>query len=243
MLLQTVLTVEAPIHLEELQRRFTEGAPFKGRSSWLDGCGAARLVRDAAVVVELQQRGDFIWTAAAPRPVPRLRSALPPVSRSLLYVPPEEVAEAIWGLLPLAVLAAAPPAVAEFLLGTERLPTAEAAVVQEVVAWLVEQGDVVQEAGQLVPVAAQIDWQATPYPIPIPPAAETAVEPVAPPAAVPLPSLRINSYALHPAWPKSPEGAVLRSKGRLAWDAAQGCLCPLLNCQMPPGRSMCALIW
>ena len=113
-----LVAVEGPIHMEELKRRFAVGAGYKGRSSLMDGY-VERLVGQMVAGGRLVRRGDFVWEVGQTAVVPRYRGDLPPVSRNLTLVAPEE----------LALVAGEPAAVGQLLLGKGRLSGEE-------VAWL-----------------------------------------------------------------------------------------------------------
>jgi hypothetical protein len=91
-----VVAVESPVHLEEVTRRLATatGAAQVGTRIRASVAEAAQL---AANIGSIRVQGDFYWTPSmAVRAVPvRDRSALPPLSRKLSLVAPEERAAAV----------------------------------------------------------------------------------------------------------------------------------------------------
>ncbi|GAA4503036.1 hypothetical protein GCM10023172_27230 [Hymenobacter ginsengisoli] len=94
--LAEVVAVESPVHLDEATRRLANaaGATQVGSRIRASVAEAAQL---AAKIGSIRVQGDFLWTPTMlPAAVPvRDRSALPPISRKLSLVAPEELAAAV----------------------------------------------------------------------------------------------------------------------------------------------------
>lgn len=91
-----VVAVESPVHLEEVTRRLAaaSGAAQVGSRIRASVAAAARL---AGSIGSIRPQADFLWTPSmAPAAVVvRDRRALPPISRKLSLVAPEELAAAV----------------------------------------------------------------------------------------------------------------------------------------------------
>jgi very-short-patch-repair endonuclease len=95
-----VVAVESPVHLDEVTRRLATatGAAQVGSRIRASVAEAAQL---AGKIGSIRVQDDFCWTPSMPAsaaPV-RDRSALPPVSRKMNFVAPEELAAAIFTIV------------------------------------------------------------------------------------------------------------------------------------------------
>jgi very-short-patch-repair endonuclease len=91
-----VVAVESPVHADEVTRRLASatGATQVGARI---RASVAEAIRLAGKMGSVRQQGDFLWTptmlsSASPL---RERSALPPISRKLTFIAPEELAAAV----------------------------------------------------------------------------------------------------------------------------------------------------
>lgn len=91
---EQVVEIESPVHFEEVARRIVEAA------------GVTRIgprikehIKLAAKFAlgngRIVHKGEFLWLATMQQPVLRDRSELPPVSRKLKYIAPEEIRMAV----------------------------------------------------------------------------------------------------------------------------------------------------
>ncbi|RYY83807.1 MAG: DUF3320 domain-containing protein, partial [Chitinophagaceae bacterium] len=91
---EEIVKVESPVHFEEMARRMLEaagitrmGARIKSQlqlaTKFAEGSGRIKVV------------GDFLWIGEMATPVVRNRSALPPVSKKVKFIAPEELAIAV----------------------------------------------------------------------------------------------------------------------------------------------------
>jgi len=145
-----VVTVESPVHADEVARRITDAAGVGRIGSRI------RAAIDSAIVAaslsgSIEQRGPFLWASGMIDPPLRDRSVLPQPNRSLTLVAPEEIAAAIrkavsdaYGLAPSDVS----PAAAR-LLGFGRVTDDVRNVVEPLVQALVESGELRQQGGVL----------------------------------------------------------------------------------------------
>jgi hypothetical protein len=91
-----VVAVESPVHVDEVTRRLATAAGAAQVGSRIRA-SVAEAIRLAGKSGSIRPQGDFLWTpsmtvAAVPL---RDRSALPPLSRKLSFVAPEELARAV----------------------------------------------------------------------------------------------------------------------------------------------------
>jgi very-short-patch-repair endonuclease/DNA polymerase III delta prime subunit len=89
-----VVRVEGPVHFDEVARRIVEAAGVTRI-----GPRIREQIKLAARFAEgngqIRQNGEFLWAADMQAPAIRDRSQLPPASRKLKFIAPEEIAAAI----------------------------------------------------------------------------------------------------------------------------------------------------
>ncbi len=93
-----VLDIEAPIHRDELARRIAEAAGLRRTGSRIRAA-VERAVAVGANRHRLRLRGEFVWSDRRPAVTVRDRSNLDPASRKIDLVPPEEIDEALMGIV------------------------------------------------------------------------------------------------------------------------------------------------
>lgn len=93
-LVQRVVDIESPVHRSEVAHRIAQGAGVQRVGNRIDAA-VQTAIRRAVARREIQQRDDFLWSAAMTDAPVRDRSALPAASRKLQFVAPEEVDAAI----------------------------------------------------------------------------------------------------------------------------------------------------
>ena len=91
-----VVAVESPVHADEVTRRLASATGAAQVGSRIRA-SVAEAIRLAGKMGSVRQQGDFLWTPTMPASaVPlRDRNALPPVSRKLGFIAPEELAAAV----------------------------------------------------------------------------------------------------------------------------------------------------
>ena len=147
-----VVGVESPVHLDEVARRLAAaaGASQVGSRIRASVAAAARL---AASTGSIRAQGEFLWAATMPASAAPLRdrSALPPVSRKLAFVAPEEVAAAVQAVVrdSFALPREAVPLPAARLLGFPRPSDEQRQVLLDAVDKLVASGELKEAGGVL----------------------------------------------------------------------------------------------
>ncbi len=89
-----VVSVESPVHRDEVVKRITEGAGLQRAGSRIQAAvdsGISRAVR----IGKVERRGEFLWQPGDPRPPIRNRSNLENSQKKFDLVAPEEIAAAI----------------------------------------------------------------------------------------------------------------------------------------------------
>jgi very-short-patch-repair endonuclease len=91
-----VVAVESPVHADEVTRRLALASGATQVGSRIRASVAAA-IKVAGQMGSIRPQGDFLWTPTMPvAAVPvRDRSALPPASRKLAFIAPEELAAAV----------------------------------------------------------------------------------------------------------------------------------------------------
>jgi very-short-patch-repair endonuclease len=91
---EQVIEIESPVHFEEVARRIVEAAGVTRIGPRIKE--HIKLAAKFAVGNgRIAQKGDFLWLAEMQQPMLRDRSELPPASRKLKYIAPEEIRMAV----------------------------------------------------------------------------------------------------------------------------------------------------
>ena len=91
---ELVVKTESPVHFDEVAKRIVEAAGITRVGPRIRE-HIKLAIRFAEGSGRIQQKGEFLWHASRPEPAVRDRSALPPSSRKLKYVAPEEIQKAV----------------------------------------------------------------------------------------------------------------------------------------------------
>jgi very-short-patch-repair endonuclease len=91
---ELVVKAESPVHFDEVAKRMVEAAGITRVGPRIRE-HIKLAVRFAEGSGKIKQCGEFLWDADMGEPVVRDRSALPPASRKLKYIAPEEVQRAV----------------------------------------------------------------------------------------------------------------------------------------------------
>jgi very-short-patch-repair endonuclease len=91
-----VVGIESPVHVDEVTRRLALASGATQVGSRIRA-SVAQAIQLAGTMGGVRQQGDFLWTPSMPvaAVLPRDRSALPPASRKLHFVAPQELAAAV----------------------------------------------------------------------------------------------------------------------------------------------------
>ncbi len=148
---ERVVRIEGPVHRDEVSRRVTDAAGIKRLGTRIQSAlesAIEQTIRQGIV----ERRGDFLWPSPAPSLAARDRSALPPASRRLDLVAPEELALAVervtasaLGMEPEAI-----PSAACRLLGFPRISEEMRVRVDAIVCDLVASGRLTPQGSHLV---------------------------------------------------------------------------------------------
>ena len=89
-----MVTIESPVHLEEVTRRITEASDIvrAGTRVKYTMTQAARYAEQAGLIIV---KDDFLWQPGMETPPVRDRSKLPAASKKISLIAPEEIYEAI----------------------------------------------------------------------------------------------------------------------------------------------------
>lgn len=90
----TVVNVESPVHFEEMARRLADASGVSKIGSRIRYT-ITEATKYATTSGLIKTKGDFLWNPAMETPVIRERSNLPPSSKRLQYISPEEMELAI----------------------------------------------------------------------------------------------------------------------------------------------------
>lgn len=91
---EMVVKAESPVHFDEVAKRIVEAAGITRVGPRIRE-HIKLAVRFAEGSGKIIQRDEFLWDVTMPGPVVRDRSALPPSSKKLKYIAPEEVQKAV----------------------------------------------------------------------------------------------------------------------------------------------------
>ncbi|HEY1112990.1 MAG TPA: DUF3320 domain-containing protein [Chitinophagaceae bacterium] len=91
---EMVVQAESPVHFDEVAKRIVEAAGITRVGPRIRE-HIKLAIRFAEGSGRIRQKGEFLWHASMPEPVVRDRSELPPSSRKLRYIAPEEIQKAV----------------------------------------------------------------------------------------------------------------------------------------------------
>jgi hypothetical protein len=91
---ELVVKGESPVHFDEVAKRIVEAAGITRVGPRIRE-HIKLAIRFAEGGGRIQQKGEFLWDVGMMVPVVRERSALPPSSRKLKYIAPEEIEQAV----------------------------------------------------------------------------------------------------------------------------------------------------
>ena len=144
-----VVDVESPVHLHEVVRRIGESAGVRRGPRFREA--VAQALEQVLESGRVRREGDFLWRKDMAIPPLRDRSKLPPSSRKIELVAPEEIAVAVhrvaagsYGIDPSDV-----PAAAGRLLGFGRVTAEMRSRIEPVIRQLVRDGKLIQQGEQL----------------------------------------------------------------------------------------------
>jgi len=89
-----IVTIESPVHIAEIARRIADAAGITRVTEKFRATVEAAIA-EATVDKHIMRRGDFCWMTGAVDTPLRNRAYLPPVSRKMEYVAPEEIDAAL----------------------------------------------------------------------------------------------------------------------------------------------------
>jgi hypothetical protein len=115
--LEMIVRVESPVHVEEATRRILDAADVSRVGNRIREV-LKQAIADAVVNDSVVVKDDFLWDAMMQTPLVRSRVNLPPVSRKMTYIAPEElmtVIEKVVGDAIAITVAAAIPVIAKTL--------------------------------------------------------------------------------------------------------------------------------
>lgn len=147
-----VVAVESPVHVDEVARRIADAAGVKRLGSRLLS-SIESACDHAQARGTIRRRGDFLWQTSMHEPTVRDRGALPPPSRKLELIAPEEVARAVEAVVvaSLGIESAALPAAVGRALGFARIGDDFRDRVESTVRALVEGRRLSAQGEQVVP--------------------------------------------------------------------------------------------
>ena len=91
---ELVVKEESPVHFDEVAKRIVEAAGITRVGPRIRE-HIKLAIRFAEGGGRIQQKGEFLWDVGMTLPLVRDRSALPPSSRKLKYIAPEEIEQAV----------------------------------------------------------------------------------------------------------------------------------------------------
>jgi very-short-patch-repair endonuclease/DNA polymerase III delta prime subunit len=91
---EMVVQAESPVHFDEVAKRIVEAAGITRVGPRIRE-HIKLAIRFAEGSGRISQRGEFLWHTSMQEPVVRDRSGLPPSSRKLKYIAPEEIQKAV----------------------------------------------------------------------------------------------------------------------------------------------------
>ena len=147
-----VVGVESPVHVDEVTRRLALAAGASQVGSRIRASVQAA-IKLATTTRGVRQQADFLWTPSMREPTPRDRSALPPASRKLGFVAPEELAAAVLAVVRggFSVEQEAVPPAAARLLGFARLSEEQRELISGAIDKLLANGSILDKNGVLTP--------------------------------------------------------------------------------------------
>ena len=96
--IEEIVSVESPVHFDEMARRIVEAGNFTKVGSRIREA-LMRASQNSESTSKIKIKGEFLWHSTMDTPVVRIRSNMPSSSRKIKFISPEEITLAIVGIV------------------------------------------------------------------------------------------------------------------------------------------------